>query len=575
MPQVRARDAPTSTWRPRLLPTQGWARAALLLLLVFTLARGLLWASTQPGWLAPDEDYHWLYTEHLLIERSLPDLNRPFATPELNAATTLTHQGDYVGHRRSRYPGGPRTSLRRLERWVAPRGVSARLATGERPRQVLHPPLYHLGAALTDHFVTAQPAQVRLTAMRYYGAVLGVAVVFFAWLLASQVLPGPAAQLAAAAVVATQPKLAFASGVMGNDILAAVAFTAVLAWCAFMLRGAPSSGHGVGLGILLAVALWSKASMLVLIPIAALALWLAWRSHPGSGRSVRRATAWASVLTVGLAGGWYIYALHATGSPLGTKGELTGPVSPRLPIASATAGPLDLDAAWHWLKETYLTYWIHQFPFEVGASAWNILPLAVGLVGIVGLGRFAWSARHSVLYPSRPAARQALVLATAPLVLVVPFFALDMRRASRNVPFLVADGRFFLPAFAAAAVLLMLGIEALAGGRRRARMAAVGGVVVAAFVNYVHVYAVWGLERYYGSRSVSTVLRHATWDKPEWVTTTSLWALIVLSGAAFCAFVLVAWAGARGERRVPSPVAVRHGHPADKTLEVDSRSGLG
>src|SRR5918992_2173002 len=52
---------------PPLLPATRWGRAALLLLVLFALARSLMWASAQPGWLAPDEDYHWHYVEHLLI----------------------------------------------------------------------------------------------------------------------------------------------------------------------------------------------------------------------------------------------------------------------------------------------------------------------------------------------------------------------------------------------------------------------------------------------------------------------------------------------------------------------------
>ena len=52
--------------RPRLLPSTRWARGALLLLIVFAFLRSVVWASVQPAFFAPDEDYHWLYINYLV-----------------------------------------------------------------------------------------------------------------------------------------------------------------------------------------------------------------------------------------------------------------------------------------------------------------------------------------------------------------------------------------------------------------------------------------------------------------------------------------------------------------------------
>jgi hypothetical protein len=114
----------------------------------------------------------------------------------------------------------------------------------------------------------------------------------------------------------------------------------------------------------------------------------------------------------------------------------------------------------------------------------------------------------------------------------------------------------------------MLAIETLTRGRPRAHAAAVGALVAAALANYTHVYAVWYLERYYGSEPASTLLRHATWDKPEWVTTSFLWALAVLAAATFCASMLVAAAGARREGRRPSRPAVPPTETRSGSLDV-------
>jgi hypothetical protein len=145
------------------------------------------------------------------------------------------------------------------------------------------------------------------------------------------------------------------------------------------------------------------------------------------------------------------------------------------------------------------------------------------------------------------------VLATAAAALVVPFFLLDMRRAAHGHTFLVGSGRFFLPAFPAVAVLFLLGVEHLLRRSRGAYRAAALFVVGVAFVNYVHVYWVWGLERHYGAHgTLLDVLYRATWDKPYWVTKTFLAAVGAAAITAFVAALAVTVFGARRERSAPA-----------------------
>jgi Dolichyl-phosphate-mannose-protein mannosyltransferase len=525
--------------RPRLLPPDRWARIALVLLVVFALVRGLLWASTQPAWLAPDEDYHWLYTEYLLINKTWPDLDEPFATQELYIAANATAQGEYYGGPRTHYSSDPRRSIRLLEK--AP---TNRAATGEPPRQVLHPPLYHLGAALVDRLVTNQVAPVRLTAIRYYSAALGALLVFLSWLLATQVLARHWQQLAVAAIVATQPMLAFSSATVSNDILTACAYTAVLAWCAWLLGTKPDVRQGYGLGLVLGVALLSKSTALVLLGVALLTVLLLWRTWPGLGRSVRGLALRAGAVTAVLAGWWYAVILIETGSPLGTEGAVAS-AAPHGPlIATAKVWFVNLDAAWDWIGSAYFSYWVFQFPYEVPPlDGWEIVPLIGAAAGIVGLVLFVLRARATLLDSARPALRQALVVASAPLGIVVPFFVVDMRRQDQGLPFLVATGRFSLAAYAAVATLFVLALCELAGRRQFIQYGIVGVAVAASLAYYVHTYAVWGLERYYAP--LDGVLGRAIWDKPMWVTEEFLAALVVIGAIAFLGAVLAVVVGIR------------------------------
>ena len=119
---------------------------------------------------------------------------------------------------------------------------------------MLHPPGYYLPAAVLDKVLWSKDAVTRLTGLRYYDALLGAFTIFFAWLLAAQILAREWQQLAAAALASLQPILAFSASTLTNDVGVALTLTATLAWCAWMLRGPPRARQGIGLG----VAIWDR-----------------------------------------------------------------------------------------------------------------------------------------------------------------------------------------------------------------------------------------------------------------------------------------------------------------------------
>lgn len=534
--------------RPRLLPASRWGRIALALLILAALCRSLAFASTQPGWYAPDEDYHWLYAEYLVIKHRVPDLNGPFATNELFASVTQLRQGDYVRHPRSVYRGDPHATVAALDRLSG----KLRQPTGERPRQVLHAPLWHIGAAAVDRSISARSPVTRLTAMRYWSALLGALGVLFAWLLAAQVLARLWEQLAATALVVFQPIVAFSSGTLSNDVLVLATFTATLAWCAFLLRTPSRPRQGIGLGLALAAALLSKSTALSLVPLVGLALLALWRTNPGSGRAVAGIAAWAAGIAAVLAGPWYLYVLVKTHTLLGGTAD-TAASTPGAVQHGITYIPR---AAYRWFAEVYPGYWFNYEGFLVhDHDGWYYLPLAIGCIGIAGLLAWLWANRHDVLTPGGSAARQALLLIAAPLILLAPPLGIDVSRALNGAPFYVQQARFLTPAYPALAVLFVLGVAQLAGRRRAAHAAAVAGVVIVAAVFYWHTYLVWSIERYYGSLDggLITLLRHASWDKPEWVGPGWLLGLFGVSAVATVAALAVTFASVRREAEGQAP----------------------
>jgi 4-amino-4-deoxy-L-arabinose transferase-like glycosyltransferase len=537
-----------------LLPSSRWARVALLLLVVFVLARSLIWASAQPGWFAPDEDYHWHYVEHLLIDKEIPDLDEPFATEELYNAVVAVNHGHYTGGARTEYRGEPHALVREMRR----RG-GMREATGEPPRPVLHPPLYHLGAVVADRAVTWEAALTRLTAMRYWSALLGALGVWAAWLLAAQILAREWQQLAAASLVATQPIVAFSASTVTNDVLALLALTLVLAWCARALRRPPRVVDGALLGALLGFAVLTKATLLVTLPLAALTVVLSWRTFRISLPRLTRFTGLAALVLAAATGWWLRIILPETHSLLGARVAITSGPEPGIP----GTGLGFFDAVQRWLRDVYATYWFDYLAYEVTRrDFWYFLPLVVGGAGVLALVATVVAHRRRLLDRDCATLRHVVVLVVAVVALVLPPMWFDVRAAMAGQAFSVIQGRFMAPAYPAAAVLFVLGLSHVLRGVRRGVPLAVGGVVALSFVNYAHTWTEWSLERFYGPVDGDwlAAFRRASWDKPEWIGPGWFATLAIVGVLAFVAGFVIVAVKARG-RQPPHPARAAPGRP--------------
>jgi 4-amino-4-deoxy-L-arabinose transferase-like glycosyltransferase len=497
-----------------------------------------MWASAQPGWVAPDEDYHWHYVEHLLVEKRIPDLDEPFATGELYQSVVLVNHGHYFPGPRAEYEGDPHELVTRMG--------GTREATGERPRQVLHPPLYHLGAVVVDRAVTNEPALVRLTAMRYFSAMLGAIGIWAAWLLASQVLSRTWQQLAAAALVATQPIVAFSASTMTNDVLALLALTLALTWCVRALRRPPRPADGLVLGALLGFAVLAKSTMSVAIPAAGLALLMAWWAFRIPFSRVARVAGAAALVFAAVTAWWFRISIPETHSVLGARVSVTSGPSAEGAVGT---GMSMLQATSEWISRVYRGYWFNYLEYEVTQrDLWYYLPLAAGVVGLVTLIVTVASLRRTLRDPERPEPRQILLLVAAALMLVLPPLWFDTRAAMAGEAFTVVQGRFLAPAFPAVAVVFVLAVTHALRRIRVAGPAAIAAVVAVACVSYGHTWVRWCLERFYGPVDGDWIaaFERAAWDKPVWIGPGWFAALAVVAiVAAVSAFALTLSASLR------------------------------
>jgi Dolichyl-phosphate-mannose-protein mannosyltransferase len=541
--------------RPALLPRSRWARVALLLLVLFALLRSVVWASIEPAWFGPDEDYHWLYINYIVVKHTVPDLSKPFYTDELYTGILLTHQNAYLLGPRTNYSGAPHALLYKLG---GP--LSERDPAPPPPRPVLHPPGYYLAGAVIDSLLWHKVSVTRMTAIRYYSAVLGALTIFFAWLLASQVLAREWEQLAAAALASVQTILAFSASTITNDVGVAVTLTATLAWGAWMLRGPPVARQGIGLGVLFSLAIMMKATMLSLVIVIGAMLAVLWRTYPQSRHELKGVLKWTIAVPAVLTGWWYVRLVIVTHSILGERGSLTN--------AAGAHGPGILHApavAWEWIGNVYRGYWFDYLGYEVKAyDVWFWLPIVAMVIVAAGFVGLLVRRRRTLFTPGGAELRIVVLLTLTALLLLVPPLALDTLRRTEGLPFTTQQARFLTPAYPGLAVIAVLALRELTRWSRRAYPIAVGVLVAGAFVFYWHSWIVWVLERFYGPIRGHWLraLLHASYDKPTFVTQWSLAGGLILALLAFiAAYAITVWGSlpSRGSEATPPLSAIRSG----------------
>jgi 4-amino-4-deoxy-L-arabinose transferase-like glycosyltransferase len=502
-----------------------------------------MWAVTQPYFWAPDEDYHFLYVEHVTTQGSLPRPQEPLYPREYPLVIQEMKYDQYSSGPRQDFSGDPKASVGRLE------GLSD---ADREPRDigrgvnVVHAPLYYAtGAAVNAVLGDASPF-TRVAAVRWVSTLIGVLAVFLAWLLAAQVFRREWLQLTVAAMVALQPMIGFLSGIVSNDIAVTAGYTGALALMLFMLRTAPRAAQGAWLGGAIALALLVKSTALALLPLAVLAYAgqaLAWRDR--RGEVLRSAAIGLGVVAV-LAGWWYVRSLIEYGSVTGAATD----VVPSGQGEAASPGNV-LSLASEWTRLTYRTYWWHFFWWEAPRqSVFFLVPYAVGGIGVLGLVAMFWRRWRTLLSGTDPLVRQAILMIAAVLVLYLPPLGTDILRRLNGEGFILVAGRFLLPAYPAVVALLLIGIRELVA--RRFLAPACGALVA---ISAAFMWTVWWdiyVNRYFGDAGWGELFRRMSFDRPEFVTETTIWIGLLLAVASFAAFAGMMIARAVRDRRPPA-----------------------
>lgn len=494
-----------------------------------------------------------MYVDHVASTGTIIDPDKPLYSREYGTTVRLTRFDDYGQGPRRVFSGDPKTVLHRLG--SLPSGWRDQTLTGRDP-QVVHAPLYYYGGAIFDElswFTGGKALPTRMLWVRTWSALLGALAVFAAWLLAAQVFAGERRPLFVAGIVATQPMISYWSGLVSNDIGVIALYSLVLAQLLFILRAPPDRRQGLWLAGVLAVAVLVKSTALTLVPLAVVALAAQWWIHRDARAEVRAsALRAAGVLAVPLLG-WYAWSKVAYGSFTGEV--LVSGVATSTPTGATDGyGLSDLyQSSRAWFADIYRTGWFHFFTYEAPRGKFvYYAPGALIITGGLAAVGFALQAWRTLLDPRDARLRQAVLCLGACVALTLPFWRLDMIRASHDLGPLVNGGRFLLPAYPALVVILTLGLDWLFSERaKRFAFAAIGA---GSFLLVVYVWHVHWVARYYGDGSWGERFRRMSFDRPEFVVPATYWAAVVLILATMGAFALLML---RGERAFARPRSIR------------------
>ncbi len=321
-----------------------------------------------------------------------------------------------------------------------PRGE---LPEGAPSRDEAHqPPLYYLLCAPVYAATRGNETAVRLVS-----AVLQLATVALVFHACRDLFPdlGEVA-IGAGAFVACLPVQAQLGGAINNDALSTLLCAAIY-WRlgAVVLRGQTNRAM-IWLGVLFGLGLWTKLSVVQLVPAFALAYFLAVR---GDKMTYPRAAGYcvgALLLGTAVASPWLIRNTVLYGDPLTLKiYRLTGP----------NYSPTDIQALAHWSASDYLrqvgvrsfaTFWYFlrpDLPFNhfTGPALPLLVVIAIPLTSLASLYRQAKGGNLG------DEARRVIAMFAPAVPLLLPFYLRFILTVFQ------AQGRYFLPALLPVAVV--------------------------------------------------------------------------------------------------------------------------
>lgn len=456
-------------------PTVWWATALVGLL-------GALWSVVVPQMRAPDEAAHVDLVMHLAEGSGYPSYDGRYIGAEVGLASKR-----YLADSRHRWPRfdaadaparGRRPGVDDLG-GTAP-DPRARPPDARRPdhpyvynQMPQHPPLYYLAMAGVVRLERAllpgdrPPLDREVGLLRLVDVALVLPLPILAWATVVRLGGSESAAAAASLLPLGLPQLLHVAGSVNNDNLLVLLGASLAPLVVAVGRGARTRRTDLAVGLLLALALLTKAFAVMYLPwVAAAYLVGAWTT-----RRLRDAAAGLGVATAlaGVGGAWWVANLVREGQVAPTTETLTRTVDDRPAGFTADAVAFAWTFAGRLASRTWAWVGYRTPKFELPPLVVGVLGVAV-VVATVAAVRSAAPGRDPAGGPRRADA----ALAWAPLGLVVAFVA---KRAwglyETTGMFAFIQGRYLFSVLVPPLATVALGLHRLLGRRCPAAVLAV------------------------------------------------------------------------------------------------------
>ncbi|MCC6587215.1 MAG: glycosyltransferase family 39 protein [Bryobacterales bacterium] len=308
-------------------------RRVVVLIWTAFLLRAAYYCVQQPMWEGFDEWAHFAYIQHMAETGSIPQRTDPVSKEVLlslqlaplsksaaeSVAGAITHEEFW------RLPLSDRerrqTQLRTVTAPPARLSDHQAIETLVVQYEAQQPPFYY--AVLSIPYLAFRsyslPAQV--LALRLITVLIASAIVFVTYQVARLLMGGGGAPVFAVVLVASLPGFFITVCRVGNDGLAALLNGAVLLLLVKIVKQGGPMRLWIAHGLLLGIALLTKASALAFLPLAPVTAFVAARqvrSHSEKWKILARAL--VSIGVTGLvAGWWYWHVWHTTGTLAGEQ----------------------------------------------------------------------------------------------------------------------------------------------------------------------------------------------------------------------------------------------------------------
>lgn len=338
--------------------------AALILVGLAGLARGLYWSATLEVFSPVDEAHHYAYVAGLVEERRIPVMGRDQVPLEV------------LQIRKESPTLGARITPRRAD--LSDRSWEAELEQYE----AIQPPLYYLLAAPVYWVTRGLDSGATVFALRAFTVLLSTLAVPLTWALARRIFPEhPGIWLASPALLVVVNGFNSNLAAVSNDALVPVAGTALLLAGVSFVQ-APGTKRAAVLGVVMGLSILTKLVLVAMIPVVGL-LFLPLLRRNGYGiKATLRSGMICALAGVVLVAPWLAYNLATYQAPTAAHKhyEIIGPY--------LTQSELSLGTLRNHAVSTHAGFWERELrPDGPGRyeRVWDLALVAAAAVAALGV----------------------------------------------------------------------------------------------------------------------------------------------------------------------------------------------